>query len=335
MAQIVYGFGTSHSPLLSTPPDKWHLRVEADKKNPSLEFKENSYVYDQLVELRKDENLDHQSSLPVRTQRHEQCQKSIEQLKANLEQVDPDILIIIGNDQKEVFNENNTPAISMLYGDTVDHMAIPPERLAKLPPGIAVAARGSSARENTSYPIDADLSTHIISSLTADNFDIATMKSLPDGPNGKRGMSHAYGFVYRRLMQMPIPAVHVCLNTFYPPNQPTAARCVALGEAIGKAVLNYDKNYRVAVCGSGGLSHFVIDEEFDGIVIDALKILDMEKLASLSESYFRSGTSEIKNWITTAAIIKSGCLKINMLDYIPCYRSEAGTGNAMGFMTWK
>ncbi|MBT7544163.1 MAG: protocatechuate 3,4-dioxygenase, partial [Kordiimonadaceae bacterium] len=46
------------------------------------------------------------------------------------------------------------------------------------------------------------------------------------------------------------------------------------------------------------------------------------------------GTSEIKNWITTAAIVNEGGLKNSMLDYIPCYRSEAGTGNAMGFMTW-
>ena len=335
MAEIVFGFGTSHSPLLSTPPDKWNLRVEADKKNPSLEYQGKSYVYDQLVELRKNENLDHQSSLPVRTERHAACQVAIKQLSTKLDQMDPDILIIIGNDQREVFNENNTPAISMLYGDTVDHMSIPPERIAKMPPGIGIAAQGTSAAEDTTYPIDAEFSSHIISSLMSENFDIHAMKALPDGPKGPRGMSHAYGFVYRRLMQMPIPAIHVCLNTFYPPNQPSAARCVALGEAIGRAVAAYPKDYRVAVCGSGGLTHFVIDEEFDKGVIEGLVNLDMDILSALPEDYLRSGTSEIKNWITTAAILKSSGLKINMRDYIPCYRSEAGTGNAMGFMTWE
>ena len=334
MAKIIFGFGTSHSPLLSTPPDKWHLRVEADKKNPSLEYKEKSYTFDALASLRKDENLEHQSSLAVRTQRHEASQLAIKNLSDKFEESAPDVLIIIGNDQREIFHENNTPAISMLYGDSVDHMAIPAERLAKMPPGIAIGAQGCSAESDTIYPIDADLSSYIISSLTENHFDLTAMKALPDGANGKRGMSHAYGFIYRRIMTKPIPAVHVCLNTFYPPNQPTAARCVALGKAIGRAILNYDKELKVAVCGSGGLSHFVIDEDLDKLVVDGLEKLDLEALSSLPEELLCSGTSEIKNWITAAAIMAESNLKISSSEYIPCYRSEAGTGNAMGFMTW-
>ena len=334
MAKIIFGFGTSHSPLLSTPPDKWHLRVEADKKNPSLEYKEKSYTFDALASLRKDENLEHQSSLAVRTQRHEASQLAIKNLSDKFEESAPDVLIIIGNDQREIFHENNTPAISMLYGDSVDHMAIPAERLAKMPPGIAIGAQGCSAISDTTYPIDADLSSYIISSLTENHFDLTAMKALPDGANGKRGMSHAYGFIYRRIMTKPIPAVHVCLNTFYPPNQPTAARCVALGKAIGRAILNYDKELKVAVCGSGGLSHFVIDEDLDKLVVDGLEKLDLEALSSLPEELLCSGTSEIKNWITAAAIMAESNLKISSSEYIPCYRSEAGTGNAMGFMTW-
>ncbi|MBT6330799.1 MAG: protocatechuate 3,4-dioxygenase, partial [Kordiimonadaceae bacterium] len=263
MAEIVFGFGTSHSPLLSTPPDMWHLRVQADKQNPSLEFRGKSYVFDQLVKLRADENLVHQSSLPVRTKRHAACQSSIELLKNKLTKVDPDILIIIGNDQREVFSEDFTPAISMLNGDTVEHSAISPERLKKMPPGIGIAAQGSSAKEDTTYPIDKELSNHILSALNGEGFDITAMKTLEAGPKKRKGMSHAYGFVYNKLMTKTIPAVHICLNTFYPPNQPSAARCVALGEAIGRAVTNYDNNLRVAICGSGGLTHFVIDETFD------------------------------------------------------------------------
>jgi hypothetical protein len=28
-------------------------------------------------------------------------------------------------------------------------------------------------------------------------------------------------------------------------------------------------------------------------------------------------------------------LVVDTVDYQPCYRTEAGTGNAMGFVTWK
>lgn len=335
MAEIVFGFGTSHSPLLSTPPEMWHLRVQADKENPSLEYRGASYRFDDLAKLRSEENLEYQSSLPVRTERHSLCQTSIEKLGNKLADVDPDILIIIGNDQREVFGEDNTPAISMIYGDEVLHAAIPPERLQKMPPGIAVAAEGCSAPEDTVYPIDGALSSHIVADLTAAGFDITAMKQLPERPKGGRGMSHAYGFIYRRIMRKPIPAVHVCLNTFYPPNQPTAARCVALGQQIAKAISRYDQNLKVAVAGSGGLTHFVIDEAFDAGVIEALKNFDLEALKKLPEDHLVSGTSEIKNWITMAAILASSGLEINMCDYIPCYRSEAGTGNAMGFMTWE
>jgi 3-O-methylgallate 3,4-dioxygenase len=49
---------------------------------------------------------------------------------------------------------------------------------------------------------------------------------------------------------------------------------------------------------------------------------------------FRSGTSETKNWLVTAGIMSVTDLKMNLLDYVPCYRSDAGTGNAMAFATW-
>jgi 3-O-methylgallate 3,4-dioxygenase len=50
---------------------------------------------------------------------------------------------------------------------------------------------------------------------------------------------------------------------------------------------------------------------------------------------FQSGTSEVKNWITVAGILAETKLRMKLLDYVPCYRSEAGTGNAMAFATWE
>ena len=34
MARIVFGLGTSHGPMLSTPPAQWDLRAGADRANP-------------------------------------------------------------------------------------------------------------------------------------------------------------------------------------------------------------------------------------------------------------------------------------------------------------
>ena len=37
MAKIVLGLGTSHSPMLSTPAEIWHLHADRDQKNRALE----------------------------------------------------------------------------------------------------------------------------------------------------------------------------------------------------------------------------------------------------------------------------------------------------------
>jgi 3-O-methylgallate 3,4-dioxygenase len=171
--------------------------------------------------------------------------------------------------------------------------------------------------------------------VIADDFDVAQLTRLPTGAIGSNAAPHAYGFVYRRLMRdKVIPHVPVFVNTFYPPNQPPAARCYAFGQALARAVASWPEESKVAVIASGGLTHFVIDELFDRKVLEAMETGDIETLTSLPEAMFQSGTSEIKNWIVAAGMMAEAGLKMKLLDYVPCYRSEAGTGSAMGFAHW-
>jgi 3-O-methylgallate 3,4-dioxygenase len=69
-------------------------------------------------------------------------------------------------------------------------------------------------------------------------------------------------------------------------------------------------------------------------VLEALQKADAARLAGLPENLFQSGTSEIKNWITVAGAMAEAGLEMKLVDYVPCYRSEAGTGSAMGFAHW-
>jgi 3-O-methylgallate 3,4-dioxygenase len=131
-----------------------------------------------------------------------------------------------------------------------------------------------------------------------------------------------------------IPHVPVFVNTFYPPNQPPAHRCYAFGQALGHAIASWPEDINVAVIASGGMTHFVIDESFDRMVLEAMQEGDVATLAGLPEEMFQSGTSEIKNWITVAGIMAHAGLTMKLIDYVPCYRSEAGTGSAMGFAQW-
>jgi len=84
---------------------------------------------------------------------------------------------------------------------------------------------------------------------------------------------------------------------------------------------------------SGGLSHFTVDEELDRGVLKACKDNDGEALASIPVEKLNSGSSEIRNWIAVAGA--AAHLKVDWQEYIPCYRSAAGTGCGMGFSVWR
>ena len=71
---------------------------------------------------------------------------------------------------------------------------------------------------------------------------------------------------------VPVPVVPVFLNAYYPPNQPSPARCLALGRGDrARDRRRSTADLRIGVLASGGLSHFVVDEAFDHAVIDAFK----------------------------------------------------------------
>jgi hypothetical protein len=66
-----------------------------------------------------------------------------------------------------------------------------------------------------------------------------------------------------------------------------------------------------------------------------MKTRRIDALAALGEDTFQSGTSEIKNWVPVAGAMAELGFDFNLVDYVPCYRSVAGTGNAMGFVHWQ
>jgi 3-O-methylgallate 3,4-dioxygenase len=181
------------------------------------------------------------------------------------------------------------------------------------------------------YPVDAKLALYLTNALMDGGFDISHAKRLAK----EHGEGHAFGFVHQRLMddEAVIPIVPVALNTYFPPNQPRPRRCWQLGQAIREAVRAMPDNARVGILGSGGLSHFTIDEELDRAILDACRRNDGEALSSIPMAKLNSGSSEIRNWITVAGA--SAHLKTDWQDYVPCYRSLAGTGCGMGFAVWQ
>jgi OH-DDVA oxygenase len=334
MAKIVLGIGTSHSPQLTLRPDQWKLRKKADQQNPSLWFSGRPYKFDQLVDIRADKHFERELSDEKFAARYNACQAALDEMAETFARYSPDVAVIFGDDQHEAFLDDNMPALSVYWGETID--TAPPAEGAEDPePGINDAIRGHTQDHRVSHPVQSDLGEHIIKTLIREEFDVSHSRSLPAGAHKNHAIGHAFGYVYRRIMRDEVvPNVPVLLNTYFPPNQPTLNRCYELGKAVRKAIDSWDSDKTVAVIASGGLTHFVIEEDLDQKVIAGLKNKDQEGLASLPIEWFESGTSEIRNWVAAAGVLEAGDLGMELVDYVPCYRSEAGTGCAMAFARW-
>jgi hypothetical protein len=322
--------------MLSIPAVNWRDRAKFDRSNAEMHFQGGVYNFEQLAALRADEKLESQFALEESERRHARCQRGLAQLGDLYEAAKPDVTVIIGNDQMEVFKPEHVPAFAIFWGDFVEGIPRTKEFLDKLPPGIAQAELDRTPAVYTKYPCDAALGKHLIESVMGSGFDVAQLKHLPTGEIGSNAAPHAYGFVYRRILRDKLDlTVPVFINTFYPPNQPSAARCYEFGLALGKAIASWPDDKRVAIIASGGLSHFVVDEAFDRDMLRAMEAGDVSGMTGMSEDRFQSGTSEWKNWIAAAGAMVGTGMKMKTVDYVPCYRSEAGTGSGLGFSVWQ
>jgi hypothetical protein len=337
MAEIVFGFGTSHGPLLATPPHEWDLRANVDRKNKALAFGAGTYDFEKLYELRKGDHFEKQNTLDIRSERDARCQRQLDVLGERLAKVNPDVLIIVGDDHHEWFLNDIQPAFSIFHGKEVFNRALTPaEEQQKIANGGGYAMKLYYPQRDETYPCPSDLAAHVINRTIQNGFDTTALGEQPHDAGVLRQLGHSYGFVYRRILKSrPVPLIPILVNTYYPPNQPTAKRCFDFGRAVARGVKSWPGNERVAVVASGGVSHFVIDEAFDQRIINAMKQRDYKTLTEEPEFYFRSGTSETKNWLVNAGMLAETGLDMEVLDYVPCYRSEAGTGSGMAFATWQ
>ncbi len=339
MAEIVFGVGTSHSPLLATEPEQWDLRADDDRKNPAHPFRGNVYTFDDLMKLRKGENLGTQNTIDVRRANHVRNQTHLDFLGQKIKEADLDVLVIFGDDQREILLQDISPPFMVFTGDKVPFMPTTPERFEKMPKGVQVADWARTPERDMWLKGAPDLAVHLVNEVRTD-FDVAVSDTVIEKEGGERGVGHAFGFYYHRLLDDLIDTprmatLPIFINTFFPPNQPPIKRVLEFGRSVGRAIRSWDKDVRVGIAASGGLSHFVIDEELDQRMIDALKAGDEAAILAEPENHFQSGSSEIKNWVAAMAALDGTGLKFQLVDYVPCYRSEAGTGNAMCFGLWR
>lgn len=175
---------------------------------------------------------------------------------------------------------------------------------------------------------DLDLSWQLIDQLVACDFDVTTCQEMR--------VDHAVSLPMAVLWPSqvwPVRIVPVCINTVQFP-LPSARRCLALGAAVGEAILGWKSDQRVAVLGTGGLSHQLdgeraghINPKFDQRFMDSL-IDDPAWAAqfSIPELVEKAGTQgvELLMWLATRAALGGPVRCLHRNYHIPISNTASG-----------
>ena len=332
MAQIVFAGGTSHTPLLTFESSLWREYAARDFKATRLNTMSGDFVtYDELLE-RVEERHDEKATDGEFNRKHDLCHHALDRLSEELLASEPDVVIIVTDDESELFSRQNTPAISIYYGDTV--ITRPFSTVMQLPDPPAflneMVKRYAMDQAHT-FLGSGEFGRSLIENLIDRHIDVGAAAQISEPE--RSGFGHGIGFVLDRLFQgKTIPVLPVMLNTYFPPNVPKPLRCWEIGHALRAAIDESEQDLRVAIIASGGLSHFIVEEELDRSVLKALDNGDEEALTSISPKALNSGSSEIRNWILVGGVMKGSALDWH--EYCPLYRTAAGTGVGAAFASW-
>ncbi len=191
------------------------------------------------------------------------------------------------------------------------------------------ADEGWGLKTSPPFPGDPALSWHMIESLVADEFDVTTCQQMLVD----HGFAIPMSLLWPNTTQWPVKTVPICINTVQHP-LPTPARCFKFGQAIGRAIESYDKDLRVLIVGTGGMSHQLdgeraghINKEFDLMCLDKLA-KDPQALThySIPQLVELAGTQgvEILMWLAARGALSGSVAEVHRNYHIPISNTAAG-----------
>ncbi len=173
-----------------------------------------------------------------------------------------------------------------------------------------------------------DLSWHIINHLVDKEFDVVTCQEML--------VDHAFTLPLKLFWpgaSCPVLTVPICINTVQFP-LPSAARCYRLGQAVGEAIRSWDSDLKVAVMGTGGLSH-QLDGERAGFINKKVDLEFMDSLQdnpawatqfSIHELVEKTGTQgvELLMWLAMRGALGASAKEIHRSYHIPISNTATG-----------
>jgi aromatic ring-opening dioxygenase catalytic subunit (LigB family) len=241
------------------------------------------------------------------------ARKALDEMRTRLEVARPDVLLMFSNDHLLNWPINNTPEYTV---------------------GIAERHLGPAdwydewlALPKYEVPGHPALARHLVNAGARERLTLAYLRDMQFDD----GISVPLHYLNPSML---IPVVPVTMNCTVPPI-PTPTRAYEVGVLLREIVRAFPGRERVAVIGTGGLSHepggpryFWVDEAFDLWFLELLKRGDHAALLrectlERMEEAGSGGTAELLAWILAMAFTTGPA---EVIAYMPAIAWRSGTG---------
>jgi aromatic ring-opening dioxygenase catalytic subunit (LigB family) len=238
-----------------------------------------------------------------------------EQAKSMLEEARPDTIVIFSSDHFDRCFFDNLPPFLVAVGESAEG---PINEYLKIP--------------RVKVTVDGELGRFLVAEGLENGVDFASSVDLP--------LDHAEIVPLSYLTpKWNIPIVPIVINAFAPP-MPSLKRCSQVGVFVRETLERWPTRKRVAVLGTGGLSHWVglpemgrVNAEFDRWFMETLAcghqsdIIERYRKAEELDAVAGNGGQEVRDWLAAASAVPPG-LHARIIAYEPL------PGCGIGIMAW-
>jgi protocatechuate 4,5-dioxygenase beta chain len=189
----------------------------------------------------------------------------------------PDVILLVFNDHATAFSLDIVPTFAI--GTAASYQP---------------ADEGWGPRPVPVVEGHPELAAHIVQSVIQEDFDLTIVGKM----DVDHGLTVPLSLMFGQPEKWPVKVIPIAVNVVLYP-VPSGRRCLALGQALRRAVESFDENLNVQIWGTGGMSHQLqgpraglINREWDNAWLDRL-IENPVELSKMSPvEYVREAGSE-------------------------------------------
>jgi protocatechuate 4,5-dioxygenase beta chain len=235
-----------------------------------------------------------------------------EKSKQWIKDLNPDVVIAVYNDHATAFSLELIPTFAL--GTAAEFQ---------------IADEGWGPRPVPVVKNHPELAWHIAQAVILDEFDLTIVNKM----EVDHGLTVPLSLMFGQPDEWPCPVIPLCVNVVqYPP--PTGLRCFKLGQAIRRAVQSFDRDLKVVILGTGGMSHQLqaeraglINSQFDNAFLDNIAH-HPDKVSAISHvEYLRESGSEgieLVMWLVMRGALDADADLIHRHYHVPASNTAVG-----------